>query len=284
MVLAAVDIGGTKLLAAVEEDGRLEPTLRRATPRDGAVATLVDMIDTVRRGRALDGIAMAVPGPFDREGVALVNPPGMPRSWWGLRLGRELGGRYACDVVVENDANCAAVAESMVGAGAGSRSVVYMTVSTGIGIGVVIDGRLVYGRHDTEAGHMVLWPQWLGGPPCHCGGHGCLEALASGRAIEHRFGRRPEDLDDDDAWDDVGRWLGLAIVNVTAILDCEAVVLGGGVLGSADRFWPSMTRTVASSLFLLPAPRVLKGTLGDERNLIGALEVFRSTRRDHPMA
>lgn len=279
MVLAAVDIGGTKLLAAVEEDGRLEPALRRATPQDGAIATLVDLIDAVRRGRALDGIAMAVPGPFDREGAALVNPPGMPRAWWGLRLGQALGERYACDVVVENDANCAAVAESKVGAAAGARSVVYMTVSTGIGIGIVIDGHLVYGRHDTEGGHMVLWPEWLGGPPCHCGGHGCLEALASGLAIERRFGRRAEDLDDGDAWEDVGRWLGLGIVNLAAILDCEAVVLGGGVVRSADRFWPSMTKTVASSLFLVPAPRMLKGTLGDARNLIGALEVFRSARR-----
>jgi glucokinase len=278
MVLAAVDIGGTKLLAAVEADGALEPALRRATPREGTVDALVEMIDATRRGRALDGISMAVPGPFDRERAALVNPPGMPRSWWGLRLGEELSARYGCDVVAENDANCGALAESSVGAAAGTRSAVYMTVSTGIGIGVVVDGRLVYGRHDTEGGHMVLWPEWLGGPECHCGGHGCLEALAGGLAIERRFGRRPEDLDDPDAWTDVGRWLGLGVTNLAAILDCEAVVLGGGVLGSADKFWPSMTRTVEASLFLVPAPRLLRGTLGDARNLLGALEVWRATR------
>ena len=275
MVLATIDVGGTKLLAAIEANGGLEPPLRRDTPRDEPIGTLSAMLDEVRRGRALDGIAMAVPGPFERDPAALVNPPGMPPSWWGLRLGDELGARYGCDVVAENDANCAALAETTAGVAAGMRSAVYMTVSTGIGIGVVIDGRVVYGRHDTEGGHMVLWPRWLGGPRCHCGGHGCLEALASGRAIERRFGRRPEGLDDDAAWEDVGRWLGLAIVNLAATLDCEAVVLGGGVLGSADRFWPSMTRTVAESLFLVPPPRVLRGTLGDTRNLTGALAIGR---------
>jgi glucokinase len=278
MVLAAIDVGGTKLLAAVEHEGRLETPLRRATPAEGGIAVLAEMLDEVRRGRGIDGIAMTIPGPFDREQAVLVNPPGMPHAWWGLRLRDELGTRFGCDVVVENDANCAALAEWSAGAAVGMRSAVYMTVSTGIGIGVVSDGRIVYRRHDTEGGHMVLWPRWLGGPACHCGGHGCLEALASGRAIERRYGVRGEQLDDDDAWSDVGRWLGLAIVNLTATLDCEAVVLGGGVLGSAGRFWPAMTRTVEESLFLLPAPRVLEGTLGEGRNLLGALEVWRRVR------
>jgi glucokinase len=280
-MLGAIDVGGTKLLAAVEVDGRLGPLLRRRTPAEDPIGTLAAMLDEVRGGAALEGIAMAVPGPFERAAGSLVDPPGMPRTWWGLRLRDELGRLFDCDVVVENDANCAAVAEAAVGAAAGLRSSVYMTVSTGIGVGIVIDGRLVYGRHDTEAGHMVVWPRWLGGPPCHCGGHGCLEALASGLSIERRFGRRGEDIDDPSVWDDVGRWLGLGVVNLAATLDCEAVVLGGGVVGSADRFWPAMATTVEESLFLVPQPRLLRGTLGDARNLIGALAVL---RQGHPAA
>ena len=101
---------------------------------------------------------------------------------------------------------------------------------------MVRDGELVIARHDTEAGHQVVWPAHLGGPACHCGGHGCLEAVASGNAIRRRFGRAAEELDDDDAWADVGRWLGLAVVNTVALLDCDAVIFGGGVVKAWERF------------------------------------------------
>ena len=126
----------------------------------------------------------------------------------------------------------------------------YWTVSTGIGCGVVRDGRIVVGRHDTEGGHMVLWPAWLGGPPCHCGGAGCLEALASGRAIARRYGIAAEHLSDPDAWAEIGRWIGLATVNVTAVHDPDVVIFGGGVCASWSRFSPSLFETVDA----LPAP------------------------------
>jgi predicted NBD/HSP70 family sugar kinase len=178
-------------------------------------------------------------------------------------------------VLLENDANCAALAEALHGAAAGLRHVVYYTVSTGIGSGVVHDRRLLVGRDDTEGGHQVLWPSWLGdAPPCGCGGSGCLEALASGSAIERRFGVRGESLHDAAAWDDVGRWLGLAVVNATALHDPDAVVFGGGVCNAWDQFWPSMAATLSLHLRLQRAPRVLRAALGEDRNLWGALALL----------
>jgi glucokinase len=271
-MLGAIDVGGTKLLAAVAgDDRRPGATVRRATRAERPVETLVEMLDEARRGEPLEGIALAVPGPFDRAAGALVNPPNMPRSWWDLPLAADLGSRYGCPVILENDANCAALAEARAGAAAGCRSVVYFTVSTGIGSGVVVDGRPLTGRHDTEGGHQVLWPAWLGGPPCHCGGHGCLETLASGLAIERRFGVAADRLEDPVAWEDVGRWLGLGVVNAIALHDPDTVVLGGGVCQAWDRFWPSLSATVDAALFLQPRPPVVRAALGEDRNLWGAL-------------
>jgi glucokinase len=273
----SIDIGGTKLLAAVAgDDLRPARTVRRATPPDDPAGVLSAMLDEAREGAALDAIAVAIPGPFDRARGMTLLPPNVPPAWQNLRLGDALSQRYGCPVLLENDANCAALAEALHGAAEGMSHVVYYTVSTGIGCGVVHDGRLLVGRHDTEGGHQVLWPSWMGdAPACGCGGSGCLEALASGSAIERRFGVRAEDLHDAAAWAEVGRWLGLAVVNATALHDPDAVVFGGGVCASWQKFWPSMSATVDLHLRLQPRPRVLRAALGDDRNMWGALALLR---------
>lgn len=280
-MIGLIDIGGTKLLASVTgSDGRPGPHIVRPTPREGdPAAFLAGMLDEVRHGEPLEAIAMAVPGPFERSVPALVNPPGMSKAWHGLDFTATLGRRFGCPVVAENDANCAALAEAHFGAGRGFRTVVYYTVSTGIGSGIVRDGELIVSRHDTEGGHQVLWPAHLGGPACDCGGHGCLETLASGRAILRRFGRRGEELEDQAAWDEIGIWLGLAVVNSTALLDADAVVFGGGVIGQWERFEASLRRTVRESLHLQPVPEIRTAEMGVDRNVWGALTLVPGVAR-----
>lgn len=279
-MIGLVDVGGTKLLAAVAEaDSRIAPPIRRSTPQRGDMAaTLADMLAEVSAGGPLEAIAAAVPGPFDRRSGELLNPPGLSGDWHRLNLAAPLGERFGCPVLLENDANCAALAEAILGAGRGAGVLVYYTVSTGIGTGMVRDGELVVARGDTEGGHQVLWPGRMGGPPCECGGVGCLEAIASGRAIARRFGRPAEEIEDQAVWDEVGEWLGLAVVNAVALLDCDRVVFGGGV---ADARWPQLEpaiqATVGRHLKLQPAPQIRLGQLGEDRNLTGALLVLRST-------
>jgi glucokinase len=279
-MFGAIDIGGTKLLVAVAgDDLRPGPAVRRDTPDSDPLGTLATMLDEARGGAALRAVAVATPGPFDRERGATLEPPNVPDAWLHLPIAEDLGARFGCPVVVENDANCAALAETLYGAAAGLQHVLYYTVSTGIGCGVVHGGRLVVGRQDTEGGHQVLWPSWLGDAPlCGCGGNGCLEGLASGSAIERRFGVRGEHLDDQAAWDDVGRWLGLAVVNATALHDPDAVVFGGGVCAAWDRFRPAMAATVERHLRLQRPPQVMRAALGDDRNLWGALAPAAGTR------
>ncbi len=275
-MIGLIDIGGTKLLVGIaheRDEGTVARSLRRATPRTGdMVSTLAEMLDEVSDGARLDAIAAAVPGPFDRAEGVLLDPPGLSGDWHRLELARPLTSRFGCPVVVENDANCAALAEARLGAGRGAALVVYYTVSTGIGSGVVEDGRLQTGRQDTEGGHQVLWPGSAGGPACECGGVGCLEAIASGRALQQRFGRRAEEIDDQAVWDEVGQWLGLAAVNATALLDCDCVVFGGGVASARwDRIEPALVDTVDRHLKLQAPPRISVAELGDDRNLVGAL-------------
>jgi glucokinase len=280
-VIGLIDIGGTKLLAAAGgTDGGVGSTLRRPTPRRGdVVATLAEMLDEVRDGVPLEAIGAAVPGPFDRLTGRLLNPPGMSSAWHGLDVAAPLSERFGCPVLVDNDANCAALAEALLGAGRGARLVVYYTVSTGIGSGTVRDGRLVVERHDIEGGHQVLWPQRAGGPHCECGGVGCLEAIASGRAIASRYGRPAEELDQQEVWDEVGEWLGLAVVNTTALLDCDRVVFGGGVAAARwARIEPAITATVGRYLKLQPPPEIRVAELGEDRNLAGAMLLLRASQ------
>jgi glucokinase len=284
-VIGLIDVGGTKLLAAIAPADHaagaasIGATVRRPTPRVGdMVETLADMLDEVRDGGPLEAIAAAVPGPFDRERGRLLNPPGLAAAWQEMDLAIPLSERYACPVVVENDANCAALAEALLGAGRGAGTLVYYTVSTGIGSGVVRNGELMIGQDDTEGGHQVLWPEHLGGPPCDCGGAGCLETIAGGRAIARRFGRPGEEIEDQAVWDEVGMWLGLAAVNATALLDCDRVVFGGGVANARwSRIEPAIRATVRRHLKLQPAPQIRLAELGEDRNLAGALLVLQAS-------
>ena len=281
-VIALLDIGGTKIAASAGRGAAIGAVRRIPTPV-GLPAR-----DAARPDRGGDG--RRAPGGDRDLGARALRPrdrarsatrPGCPPRGTASRWPYLLGQRFDCPVVVENDANCAALAEARLGAGAGHRTVVYWTVSTGIGCGVVRDGRIVVGRHDTEGGHMVLWPAWLGGPPCHCGGAGCLEALASGRAITRRYGVAPEHLSDPDAWVEIGRWIGLATVNVTAVHDPDVVIFGGGVCASWARFAPSLLRDRRSATCVSSRDRRSPAArLGEDRSLLGALLIAEDNGED----
>lgn len=272
-VIGLVDIGGTKLLAAAFREGVRTKPIRRPTPHTAPQATVIEMLEEVAGGKSFEKIAMAFPGPFDRSSASFLNPPGLPPAWQQLALGEIVAAHFGCAVLAENDANCAALAEWTEGAGQGTTSMTYLTISTGVGTGAISSGRLITGRADTEGGHQVLWPRFLGGPSCDCGGYGCLETLISGRAILRRFGTSPEALTSQAAWDEIGRWAGIAVANITALYDPEIVVIGGGVAAQWDRFHPSLMRTVEEHLHLLPSPAIVRGVLEEDRNLWGALRL-----------
>jgi glucokinase len=189
-VVGAIDLGGTKIYSAILDGGRvlgedLRPT-EAAEGQEAVVGRLVASLETAASAAGLPladlaGAGVVAPGPVDWHSGHVMNPPNLP-GWNDVPLGAILSERLGMPVVLENDANAAALGEYVAGAGRGARALVYITISTGIGGGLVFDGELYRGVSGAagEVGHMVIEPD---GPTCGCGNRGCLEALASGTGI-----------------------------------------------------------------------------------------------------
>lgn len=198
MSLLGLDIGGTKRVLVVG-DHTARPLARRRTAMrfsgswrgdlDAIVEEARDLLAEARAAGAgpLEAVGVAAPGPVDRRTGVLINPPNLP-GWRDVPLADRLGEAFGVPVRVENDANAAALAEHRFGAGRGASDLVYLTMSTGVGGGIVCDGRLVVGAHGFagELGHL---PIVRGGLRCECGLRGCLEAYVGGRAWAKRLRR-----------------------------------------------------------------------------------------------
>ncbi|MGN6563174.1 MAG: ROK family protein [Thermomicrobiales bacterium] len=262
-----IDIGGT--WARVGRRGRDGALIveRAPVPEQGTdlAALLVASVSRV----APEGVArvgVSAPGPLDFA-AGIVNKLNKP-GWRGYPLIPELAQRLGAPVEMDNDANCAALGEWRAGAGQDARTLVYYTISTGVGTGVVIEGRIHRGAHDTEGGHQIVQP---GGVPCPCGSRGCLEAVASGTAIRARYGRAAEEIDDPAVWEEVAGFLALAINNTAMLLCPEVVVIGGGVSTQGERLLAPLRRQCAELIRMVPVPAIRLAGLGQDSGLIGAL-------------
>lgn len=299
-----VDIGGTKVLAAVvDETGRVVDTETTATPGQGAgleratpgevedaLAGVVEALVRVH-GRCTVGIAAA--GFVDAAGERVRFAPHLPWRDEPLseRLTERLGDHVVGEVYVDNDANCALAAEARFGAAGDAEHVVMITLGTGIGGALLLGGALHRGRNGMagELGHMTLVRD---GRPCECGGHGCWEQYCSGRALARAaaaHGSRlvgPEltaaaqagDVAARAAYDEVGRWLGLGTANVVAAVDPDLVVVGGGV-SAAGPLLLDPARAVLEAELVGATHRELPGlvgaTLGPLAGVVGAAELAR---------
>ena len=192
--VVGIDIGGTKLATVVADStGHIlskvrKPTLAEKGP-EYALQLLFEMVrETVASAdlvqESVSAIGVSCGGPLDTKTGVVYSPPNLP-GWDALPLKAQLESEFHIPVTIENDANASALAEYRFGGGRGYDAVLYMTMSTGIGGGIVIDGQIYHGANDSagEVGHQILLPD---GPPCGCGKHGCLEALCSGPAIARR--------------------------------------------------------------------------------------------------
>ena len=192
--VVGIDIGGTKLATVVADStgnilGKVrKPTLSEKGP-EYAINLLFDMVREVvtqvgLEQTSISAIGVSCGGPLDTKTGVVYSPPNLP-GWDALPLKARLESEFQVTVTIENDANASALAEFRFGGGRGYNAVLYMTMSTGIGGGIVIDGQVYHGANDSagEVGHQILLPN---GPRCGCGKQGCLEALCSGPAIARR--------------------------------------------------------------------------------------------------
>ncbi|MDN4593362.1 ROK family protein [Polycladomyces subterraneus] len=308
-----IDLGGTKIAGAlVDRDGSLLRRIRLETraeqgPQpviDRLVEAVIQLTDGVRS--SVKGVGVAAPGPLDSRSGVVFSPPNLP-GWMDVPLRQVLEDRLGIPVKLENDANAAAWGEYWFGAGQRKGTMIYLTVSTGVGSGLVLDGRLFRGENTFagEIGHTIVDPE---GPPCGCGRKGCLESLASGTAIA-KFGQNtdPSSLIHSLAMEDGGLvraehvfeayrmgdaqaeiiirqtvlYLAIGLSNLIHIFNPGKIVVGGGVSRAGDMLFPLLREQLESYLM---APfrgtcEVVPASLGEDAGVLGAAALWTDSSR-----
>jgi glucokinase len=278
-VYVGLDIGGTKLMAAaVDAAGREVARTRAATPPDleAGLDRLHAMIAEVAGGARVAGLGAAIGGPLDWE-RGVVSPLHQPQ-WRGVPLKAILEARWQCPFRVDVDTNVAAVGEYALGRWQAPRFL-YLTLSTGMGGGFLVDGRIYRGLGGAhpEVGHQAV-PVRTARPErvaCECGAPDCLEALVSGNGIRRLYGHPAEALTPDE-WDEVAYHLGQGLRNLAAIYLPDVIVLGGGVaVGGGEPLLRAATGVMTDRLRIVPAPAVHLSRLGYDTALCGAVQIAR---------
>lgn len=296
-MIGAIDIGGTKIAVAVVDDrGRIIdrdecPTQSERGFPDGLSRMVAMLRETAARaGAKLHGIGVGCTGPVDPFTGVLGTVDLLP-GWQGGALVAGLSEAFGVSVAMENDADAAGLAEGVWGAGRGKRRFLYVTVGTGIGVAIILDGVLyrgVDGSHP-EIGHVVIDAS---GPPCYCGARGCWEILASGPAIiawgKSQMGdaglttKRLCDLAEagDPAalavMDRQGYYLGLGLANLITTFCPDMIALGGGVMQSSHLFLDRARQVVRQCCTLVPFDKaeLALAALGADTALAGAAQVW----------
>ncbi len=240
--VAAIDLGGTQIRAAiVDQNGAIVARQACATPAqsgpDAVIARLHALAVEVSQGHDIAGVGIAMPGPINTRTRTALGIPTL-KGFDHLPLGERLEEMFGQPVIIENDAIAAAIGEWRFGAGRGCNDIVYVTVSTGIGGGVIINGKPMRGANGL-AGHIGHMQIVENGAICSCGRKGCWEAYASGYALEQRTGRSAEHLFADGTSADVieqeAHYLGVGIINLLHLFNPDRVVLGGSISQHFDR-------------------------------------------------
>jgi glucokinase len=278
----AVDIGGTKTAAGVvSDDGDLLVRAQAPTVGDteAMFASLVGVIDAVRTGdEVVCGVGCG--GPMARGGRH-VSPLNIP-AWREFPLLERLRVATGLDVFIDNDAKALALGEGWRGAARGERNYLAMVVSTGLGAGIVLDGRLLDGDDGNAGhiGHVIVNP---GGAPCACGALGCLEAEASGTGIRNRTGRSAEEATTE-VIERTGTMVGRGVASVCNLLDLKLAAVAGSVaLGFGEPFFAAAQAELdaCARISFSRGARIVPAGLGDEGPLIGAAAVgLRGLGRD----
>ena len=308
-----IDVGGTKVAGGVvAPDGTVLATARRATPGSSVQETedaIAAVVEVLARGHGgpLVGVGVGAAGWFDRTGDTVLFSPHL--AWRNSTLRKDLAARLQRPMWVGNDADAAAWAEYRYGAARGADLALMITLGTGIGGGIVMDGRLQRGSHGVagEWGHMRVVPE---GRLCACGNRGCWEQYASGTALGQtarevarsspaaaallleRVDGDPDRLTGEhvataaaegdplalELLAEVGSWLGQGIADLSAVLDPEVVVIGGGVSVLGEMVLGPARQRLGRALpgrGFRPGPRVVGARLGAQAGIVGAADLVR---------
>lgn len=293
--IIGIDIGGTNVkIGVLDRSGNIKKTSSFSTHKEKGVKDVLRRlflnVDNIIKDSSvkLKGIGVGCPGPLDDKKGIIISPPNLP-DWHGLKLKEILKKRYGCRVVVENDANCAALGEFIKGAGKPYDNIVLLTLGTGIGSGVIADKKLLRGRgFAAELGHVSLNPK---GPKCKCGRRGCLEAYSSATAMISRARQLKVKLTNKNITaealfgeakkgnkkakrvvDEAIFYLAAAIGNFANAYNPEAVILSGGIIKAGPYLFNNIRKELNKQALpvMLKGLKVLPAKLGQKAGVIGA--------------
>jgi len=287
----ALDIGGTNVRTALAQGNRIVATRSERWPQNLSPGEDLDFVTELALKLLGEGNLFGKVGAAGVSLAALVDQNGTVvqwpnrQSWRGLPFRSLLEKRLSLPLIVEDDANAAALGEATFGAGQNYRHLMVMTVGTGVGAGIILNRRLFRGQHGWagEIGHLTVLPD---GPDCPCGKRGCLQLMASGRGLERIAIKQNLTGSEDvtaaaeraEKWavESIaasGRWVGLAAANVVNLLDLEAVIIGGGLSGLGPEWWNPLEETMRANLINADCRSVAlrRTALSDASALFGAI-------------
>lgn len=307
-----VDIGGTKVLGGVvDAAGNILATHRAPTPKAGGTEltqTIIDVIEVLKRDHQVASVGISAAGFVSSDREVMLATPNIA-GWNGVNLHDAISAGVGLQVVIENDANAAAWGEARFGAGAGYEQMILLTIGTGVGGGIVMNGALHRGAFGiaAEFGHMRVAPN---GDACGCGAFGCFEQYASGSALVKHAKRlveskpaaaaellsrcegeisnligaqimdaaRAGDALAREAFEITGDWLGAGIATLSVLLDPEVVVIGGGVVEAGELLMSPTQKALERYMPFAskhPFPKLVAANLGNEAGLVGAADLAR---------
>lgn len=282
-----IDLGGTAIkLGRFDRAGNCLKSLTVPTPQpakpDAVLATFVDAIAQIDPNQEAGAIGIGTPGPTDAAGrvaTVAINLEG----WVNIPVAPWLEKRCDRPVILANDANCAGLGEFWLGAGADFQNLILLTLGTGVGGAIILDGKLFTGHHGTagELGLITLNPD---GPACNSGNNGSMEQYLSVPAIRRRTGMEPKEVGDKATagdpeaiafWQTYGQELGAGLTSLIYVLTPQAIIIGGGVSASTHFFLPSALAEIERRV--LPSSRhdlkLLTASLGNRAGMVGAAKL-----------
>lgn len=283
----AIDLGGTAIkLGLFLQDGTSITSLTVPTPQPSTPAAVIEAIAReVRQLNAVQrciAIGIGTPGPADAAG-RIARVAINLTDWHEVPLAERLEALTGLPTIIANDANCAGLGEAWLGAGRKFNNLILLTLGTGVGGAIILSGKLFRG-HLGAAGELGLITLNPSGPPCNSGNQGSLEQYLSIGAIRHATGKEPAELGRMAAegavdalafWQDYGKILGTGLASLIYVLTPEAIIIGGGVSGSAEFFFPSTRAEIERRV--LPSSRLglqlLRAELGNRAGMVGAAKL-----------
>lgn len=285
-MIIGIDLGGTKIAGVLATpSGKVLMDVNIPTEASkgkkkviGNIKKAIHMLKNSHKVK-LKAIGIGVPGPILYEKGIIIEAPNLP-GWKRVNIKKILEKEFKIPVFVDNDANCAALAEAWFGAGKFARNFIYMTVSTGIGGGIIIDKKIYRGATGSagEFGHMKIEAH---GPKCGCGKHGCLEALASGSALKRKTGvealslelaARQGDKKAQQAIQEIAHYLAIGISNLVNIFNPEMVIIGGGLSNMRELLICPIKKEFKNYVLSVPAKsvKIVRAKLGTNAGVLGA--------------